>query len=162
MMNGVRHSHPPPRFALCALIVIVLGPCLLWAAEAAPQPGPRTQLPNRVAIRGCLTRSKLTHVDSKDPIPLELPDVLRVTSIRVIRSQVKALDGHEVEVIGTLRGIPGQENGILIADSDKARVFIGGADRSLGEDLAPFRESPTINAYTIKDLGPSCASAQPK
>ena len=39
------------------------------------------------------------------------------------------------EVIGTLRGIPGQENGILIGESDKARVYIGGADRTLGEDL---------------------------
>lgn len=62
------------------------------------------------------------------------------------------------EVIGTLRGIPGQENGILIGESDKARVYIGGADRTLGEDLEPVRQLPTINAYTIKDLSPTCTA----
>src|SRR5262245_28215284 len=164
MMNAMKHSQPRPRLVLHALTALVVAPCLaLGPAEATPQSGARPPLTNRVAIRGCLTRSKLTHVDPQDQIPLELPDVLRVTSIRVIRSQVKALDGHQVEVIGTLRGIPGQENGIVVADSDKGRVIIGGADKSLGEDLAPGNvQSPTINAYTIKDLAPACSAAQPK
>ena len=164
MMIAVTYTQPRARLVLHALIAVVLGPCLtLWAAEASPLPQAKPQLAKRLAIHGCLSRSKLTHVDPQDPIPLELPDTLRVMSIRVIRGQVKALDGHQVEVIATLHGIPGQENGILIADSDRGRVYIGGADRSLGEDLAPgHEETPTINAYTIKDLAPACTVAEPK
>jgi len=167
MIAAVTKTYLPPRL-VHALIAVVVSPCLtLWAAQATQQPTPQPpagpSLTDRFAIRGCLSRSKLTQVDPQQPIPLQLPGTLHVTSIRVIRSQVKALDGHQVEVIGTLRGIPGQETGILIAGSDKGRIYLGGADPSLGSDLAPARvDSPTINAYTIKDLAPSCTVTAPE
>jgi hypothetical protein len=49
----------------------------------------------------------------------------------VIRDQVKALNGHTVEVVGMLRGIPGQETGLLIADSDDVKIYLGGGDARL-------------------------------
>ena len=52
---------------------------------AAPPPGPALK---GVAIRGCLVGSKLTQITHDDSAPT-LPGVLTVTSIRVIRDQVK-------------------------------------------------------------------------
>lgn len=167
MITAVTTTHLRRRL-VHALIAVVVSPCLtVWAAQATPpptqQPPAAPSLTDRYAIRGCLSRSKLTHLDPQGQVPPQLPDILQVTSIKVIRSQVKALEGHQVEVIGTLRGVPGQENGILVAGSDKGRIYLGGADSSLGSDLAPARvDSPTINADTIKDLAPSCTVAEPK
>jgi hypothetical protein len=117
-----------------------------------------------VVIRGCLTGSKLIHIDPQTQLPadlvLKLPDTLKVTSIRVIRDQVKALNGHQVEVTGALRGIPGMETGALVADSDNAKVYVGGADPKLGSDLHVGRnEPPTIHAQMIKDVAGTCPSA---
>jgi hypothetical protein len=118
--------------------------------------------PKGVVIRGCLNGSKLTHIDPDDAT-LSVPDILRVTSLRVIRSQVKALDGHQVEVIGTLSGIPGQDKSVLVADSDKARLYVGGGDKNLGEDFGTARsEPPTIHARTIKDVAASCTAGPSK
>jgi hypothetical protein len=87
---------------------------------------------------------------------------LKVTSIRVIRDQVKALNGHQVEVTGSLRAIPGMETGILVADSDNAKLYLGGADPKLGSDLNVARnEPPTIHAQMIKGVAESCTT-QPK
>jgi hypothetical protein len=88
---------------------------------------------------------------------------LRVTSIRVIRDQVKALNGHQVEVTGALRGIPGMETGVLVADSDNAKLYLGGADPKLGSDLSVTRnEPPTIHAQMIKGVAERCAAGPPK
>jgi hypothetical protein len=127
----------------------------------APAAAPAAK-PKGVVIRGCLTGSKLTHIEPADAM-LDGPDILRVSSIRVIRDQVKALNGHQVELIGTLRGIPGQDNGVLIGGSDKAKVYVGGADKNLGEDLHTERiEPPTIYAHTIKDVASACPGNQTK
>ncbi len=128
----------------------------------AQQPAARPQSSNGgVTIRGCLTGGKLVHIEPDDPM-LKVPDALRVTSIRVIKSQVKALDGHQVEVIGTLRGIPDQDDGILISNSPKAKVYIGGQDKSLGNDAGERVEPPTIHANTIKDIAEKCPFAPAK
>lgn len=134
------------------------------AAQASPQTpaaSSSTKPQKGTVIRGCLTGSKLSHIDPDDAT-LQLPDVLRVSSIRVIRSQVKALDGHQVEVIGTLRGIPGQDKGLVVAQNDKAKLVIGGNDKTLGEDLGTERiEPPTIHVNTIKDLAEKCTAPPP-
>jgi hypothetical protein len=129
---------------------------------AAPRPQPRAG----IVIRGCLTGSKLTHIDPQTQLPadlvLKLPDTLKVTSIRVIRDQVKALSGHQVDVTGALRGIPGMENGMLVVDSENGKLYLGGGDPKLGSDLSVSRnEPPTIHAQMIKDVAETCAS-QPK
>jgi len=83
--------------------------------------------------------------------------VLQITTIRVIRDQLKKLNGHQVELIGTLRAIPDQERGILVSGSDKAKVYVGGGDKNLGQDLTVSRnEPPTIHAHTIRDLAATC------
>jgi hypothetical protein len=111
-----------------------------------------------VVIRGCLTGSKLIHVDPQNLAPdlvLKLPDALKVTSIRVIRSQVKALNGHQVEITGALRGIPGMETGLLVVDSDNGKLYLGGGDPKLGSDLSA-NEPPTIHAQMIKAVAETC------
>ena len=130
---------------------------LAAAQAAAPPAAPKPQPAKGVVIRGCLTGSKLSHIDPDDA-SLPLPDVLTVVSTRVIRSQVKALNGHRVEVIGPLRDVPGVDNGVLVVDSDRGRLYVGGGDPRLGEDLNVSRNAaPTIHAHTIKDLAASCA-----
>jgi hypothetical protein len=157
------------RTVLAAFAAIVLvASNLLAAVGAAQEPAPARPQPRKgVVIRGCLTGSKLTHVDPQTELPadvaLKLPDRLTVTSIRVIRNQVKALNGHQVEVTGALRGIPGMETGVLVAESDNAKVYLGGGDPALGSDLSVARyETPTIYAQMIKDVAAACDSVPPK
>jgi hypothetical protein len=122
------------------------------------QPAPKPPPSNAVVIRGCLTGSKLTHVDPQTPA-LTLPGELKVTTDRVIRDQLKPLDGHQVELTGTLRGIPDQETGLLVVDSPTGKVYLGGADKRLGEDQVVSRsEKPTIQAKMIKDLAAMCTA----
>jgi hypothetical protein len=142
----------------------VAGIISLSVAQAAEQaaPPPQNQGLKGVAIRGCLVGSKLTHIDQDDSTPT-LPDPLTVSSIRVIRSQVKALSGHQVEVIGSLRNIPGMETGFLVAESDKGKLYLGGGDPKLGEDLRVTSSAPpTVHAHTIRDLAQACTAGQPK
>lgn len=147
--------------ATVSLLVIAAGSTSGQTTQE-PATAPKPQAPKGVVIRGCLTGSKLTHIEPGDP-SLTLPDRLRVTSIKVIRSQVKALDGHQVELVGVLRGIPGQETGLLVAESEKGKVYLGGGDPNLGQDLASARaEPPTIHVNTIKDVAPACTAQQPK
>lgn|SRR5262245_45092615 len=146
-------------FVACGLLTTV--DAVQEAAAAKPRPR------KGVVIRGCLTGSKLTHIDPQTELPpdleLKLPDTLTVTSIRVIRDQVKALNRHQVEVTGTLRGIPGMETGILVADSDNAKIYLGGGDPTLGSDLSVARyEPPTIDAQMIKDVAAACDPVPPK
>src|SRR4051812_25798346 len=151
-----------------ATLVVAIAASLAPAAfqQNQPTPAPQVQPARRVVIRGCLTGSKLMHLDPQNLAPQELaklPDVLKVTSIRVIRNQVKALNGHEVEVTGALRAIPGMETGLLVVDSDKGKLYFGGGDPSLGQDLTvSSNEPPTIYAQTIKDVAEKCAGASPR
>jgi hypothetical protein len=143
-------------------IVGIMMTALLAAPLAAtPQePAVKLQTPKGVVIRGCLTGSKLTHIE---PVQLDasvdIPDVLRVSSIRVIRGQVKALNGHKVELIGSLRGVPGQERGLLVGESGAGRVYIGGSPKNLGDQPAERIEPPTMHANTIKDIAETCDGA---
>lgn len=119
---------------------------------ASPQPRPT----NMYVVRGCLTKSTLTNIEPLPP--LKLPEKLRVTSTRTIRDQVKALSGHQVELTGALFGVPGVEEGILISDSGSVRVYLGGADPNLGQDLVVNQNNPpTIRATMIKDVASGCA-----
>jgi hypothetical protein len=122
-----------------------------------PAPSPKPPPANTHVIRGCLNGSTLTDIEPAPP-PLKLPEKLRVSSPRTIRDQVKALSGHQVEVTGALFGVPGVEEGILIGDSGAARVYIGGGDPNLGQDLVVNRnDPPTIRATVIKDVAAACA-----
>lgn len=169
-MNRMKFSAGLTSVA-CAMFV-ALAATTPQAVRAVPQQQPDTaaaapkpQQPGKAVIRGCLTGSKLTHIDPIEPqnAASVIPDNLKVTSLRVIRDQVKALDGHEVEVIGTLRGIPALEQGVLLSDSPSAKVYVGGGDKNLGEDLHTARvEPPTIYVRTIKDLAEKCTAPPAK
>jgi hypothetical protein len=126
------------------------------AQEPAPVPKPKPV--SNFVIRGCLAGAKLKQIEPHDP-PIKLPDEVRITTTRAIRDQVKALNGHQVELTGALHGVPGVETGVLIGDSDHAKVYVGGGDPNLGNDLV-MQEPPTLHAKTIKDVAPSCATAK--
>jgi hypothetical protein len=151
-------SHRSKSFMtpMIAIGAVLAGGALV--AQSAQRPDDSTAAARRstdVTVRGCLTGSKLTHIETDSK--LNLPDGLNVSSIKVIRNQVKGLSGHRVELIGRLEGVPGQETGVLIASSDRAKLYFGGGDPNLGADLATGRpESPEIYANTIKDLAPTC------
>jgi hypothetical protein len=156
--------HPTERligtasqlFIFAATIVLAASPGVL-SASAPQEPAPAQPLKG-IAVRGCLSGSRLTHVEPADP-GAPLPAALGVAGIRAIRGQLKALNGHQVELIGTVEGVRPQ-NGILVAESDKARFYLGGGDPRLGEDLR--RTVPaTFYAHTVKDLAATCA-AQPQ
>jgi hypothetical protein len=130
------------------------------SASAAQESAPAAAQPVKgTVVRGCLSGSRLTHVEPEDP-GLPYPDALRVNGVRAIRSALKALTGHQVELIGTVEGV-GEQNGILLAESDKLKFYIGGGDPRLGEDLRHI-VPPTIYAHTVKNLAPTCDAPQGK
>src|SRR5262245_15560819 len=145
------------------ILSIVITIAAMSVAAAAQDATPPTQAPatrpqpgNKHVIRGCLKGSTLTDIEPPAS-PLKLPEKLRVASTRAIRDQVKALNGHQVELTGALFGVPGVEEGILIGDSGAARVYIGGSDPNLGQDLVVNRnDRPKIRATMLKDLAPTC------
>lgn len=141
------------------ILAIVAAACFGSVTILARQAPAKPAKPKGAVIRGCLTGWKLTHVDPEDAT-LNIPDVLRVKSLRVIRDQVTGLNGHQVELIGALSGIPGQSRSVLVTDSDKAKLYIGGGDRNLGEDFGVAgNEPPTIYVRTIKDVAEKCTAA---
>jgi len=140
-----------------AALVASLGVVSASAAQnATPAAAER---PKGIAVRGCLMGARLTNVEPAADSDVPFPDSLGVNAIRVIRGQVKALNGHQVELIGTVEGV-GPQKGTLVSNSDRLKVYLGGGDPNLGEDL---RRSvrPTFNAQTIKDIAPTC-TAQPR
>jgi hypothetical protein len=146
---------------LARIISIAVAIAAVSSARAQtqdPNAAPARQPTNKFIVRGCLTGSNLTDIEPTNP-PVKLPEKLRVRSIRMIRDQVKALDGHQVELTGSLFGVPGVEQGILISDSDAVKVYLGGGDPNLGQDLVVQRnDPPTIRATMIKDLAQACPS----
>src|SRR5262249_6223918 len=103
-----------------------------------------------------LEGSRLTQiepVDSDAPFPASLG----VNAIRAIRSQLKASNGHQVELVGTVEGLGPENNGILVGAADKTKFYLGGGDPSLGEDLRRV-VPPTFYAHTIRNVAPTCAA----
>ena len=138
--------------AAIGTIAAMAGP--LFAAGQDNQAAQKPQ-PKGVVIQGCLTGEKLSRIEPQNVTPaveLKLPDVLRVDSIKVIRDQVKALNGHQVEVTGALRGIPGLEKGMLVVDSPNGKLYFGGSD----PDGVSRKEPPTIHVELIKDIAATC------
>ena len=152
------------KLALAATgTIVAIAATAVAAIQDTQQTSPPKQGPKGAVIRGCLTGSNLIHLDPQNlsaDLVLKIPDKLKVTSARVIRDQVKALNGHQVEITGSLRGIPGMETGMLVVDSDNGKLYLGG-DPKMGSDMSVKRnEPPTINAQMIKDVAATC-SGQP-
>jgi len=144
-----------------AAAIALAGSLAIVAALQAQGQAPAAAQPLKgMAVRGCLTGGRLTHVEPVDS-NLPFPDSLGVNGIRAIRSQLKALKGHQVELIGSVEGVGQQASGILVAESDKGRFYLGGGDPNLGED---FRRNvpPTFYAHTVRDIAPTCAAESQK
>jgi hypothetical protein len=139
--------------AAIGIIAVTTAPAIV--AGQANQPTPNPQPAKGFVIRGCLKGEKLSRIEPQNveaAVETKLPDVLNVTSIRVIRSQVKALNGHQVEVTGALLGIPGVETGVVVVNSDNGKLIFGGDT----DPAVTTRQQPTIRAELIKDLAPTC------
>jgi hypothetical protein len=150
---GTRNRTPQ-----CVSAAAIALAASLSVVSASPAQGPpvAAQPLKGIVVRGCLTGARLTHVEPVDS-DMPFPDSLGVNGIRVIRSQLKALNGHQVELIGNVEGVGQQNSGILVAESDKGRFYIGGGDPSLGEDFR--RKVPaTFYAHTVKNIAPTCAA----
>ena len=153
-------TRNPPQFSSAVTIALAVSLGVV-SASAAQGPDPAAAQPGKgIAVRGCLTGARLTHVEPVDS-DAPFPASLGVNGIRVIRSQLKALNGHQVELIGNVEGVGPQKSGILVHDSDTGRFYVGGGDPSLGED---FRRNvpPTFYAHTVRNIAPTCASQPQK
>ena len=148
-----------PRFVSAATIALAASLGIVSASPGQVPAPPAAQPLKGIAVRGCLTGARLTHVEPVDS-DTPFPDSLGVNGIRAIRSQLKALKGHQVELIGTVEGVGDQKNGILVAESDKGRFYLGGGDPNLGED---FRRHvpPTFYAHTVRNIAPTCLPKTP-
>jgi hypothetical protein len=156
VMQGRKYvSRLACRLAIVAAIVSI--PATFAAAQATQEGAEvKAKPPTTVTVRGCLNGSTITRIETTDHRPT-VPDKLQVKVDRVIRGQLKSLNGHQVELNGTIRHIPGEETGILVADSDKGKVYLGGGDANLGNDLVvKGNQPPTIYARMIKDVAASC------
>lgn len=130
----------------------------LTVAAAQTAPPPKAPPINSYVVRGCLKGSTLTAIEPTQP-PLKLPEKLKATSTRVIRDQLKALDGHRVEITGALFGVPGIEEGVVVGDSGTMRVVVGGRDPNITDDMrVDSGDPPFIRATMIKELAPSCTA----
>jgi hypothetical protein len=147
------------QFVSAATMALAASLSIVSASPAQGPAPPAAQPLKGIAVRGCLMGARLTHVEPVDS-DLPFPDSLGVSGIRVIRSQLKALKGHQVELIGSVEGVGEQKNGILVAESDKGRFYIGGGDPNLGED---FRRNvpPTFYAHTVRNIAPTCLPKTP-
>jgi hypothetical protein len=153
-------TRKPPQFSSAVTIVLAVSLGVV-SASAAQGPDPTAAQPGKgISVRGCLSGARLTHVEPVDS-DAPFPASLGVNGIRVIRSQLKALNGHQVELIGNVEGVGPQKSGILVHDSDTGRFYVGGGDPSLGED---FRRNvpPTFYAHTVRNIAPTCASQPQK
>ncbi len=144
---------------LLASAALVAGLCVASASAMQDSPPENAQTLKGITVRGCLKGSRLVHVEPTDP-GAPFPDSLGVNGIRVIRSELKALNGHLVELIGTVEGVGPQKGGVLVSGSDKTKIYIGGGDPNLGEDLRRT-VPPTFYAHTVRNLAPTC-DAEPR
>jgi hypothetical protein len=145
------------------LALVALGSAAAQAVQEqtppASQAPPVSQPLKGIAVRGCLSGSKLTNVEPVAP-GTSMPASLGVNGVRAIRGQLKSLNGHQVELIGTVEGV-GEGSGILVVDSDKGKLYLGGGDPSLGEDLRR-NVPPTFYAHTVRNLAATCTAQPPK
>jgi len=148
------------RLLASAATISLAATMIVCVAAATQDQAPAAKPLKGIAVRGCLTGSRLTHVEAADP-GTTFPASLGINAIRAIRTQLKTLNGHQVELIGSVEGVGPQTGGILVSESDKAKVYLGGGDPSLGDD---FRRivPPTFYANTIRDLAPACTAQSHK
>ena len=142
------------RLIVSTAVVALVATLRVVSGMAAQESTPATKPLKGIVLRGCLMGSRLTHIESMDS-DAPYPDSLGVSGIRVIRSQLKALNGHGVELIGTAEGVGSRTGGFLIASTDTMKFYLGGGDPTLGED---FRRvvPPTFYVHTVRDVEQTC------
>jgi hypothetical protein len=146
-------------------------PAIARAQEPPAQPTPSPAPPastgkpqpkkNVVVVRGCLSGSMLTHTEAPESVS-SVPETLRTTGSRAVRGTLKEIDGHTVELIGTLKGLGNQASGALVKDTGKTKIYVGGTERRTGQDrmMDDQRvELPTLDVSSVKDIAPQCNPA---
>lgn len=120
-----------------------------------PKPAPNK---NVVVVSGCLSGSLLTHTHPKEYI-VEIPESLRLTGSRAMRSRLKEANGHTVELVGVLKGFTDISAGALVKDTGKTKVYVGGTQRHSSEESMYDQqriEPPSLDVSSIKDLSSQC------
>jgi hypothetical protein len=119
-------------------------------AESKPNPNK-----NLVILRGCVSGSMLTNTEPNDYV-LIVPGTVRTTGSRAMRGQLKELDGHTVELTGTLKGMNNVAQGALVKDTGKTKIYVGGAERRNDNTLEERIQLPTLDVSSLKDIAPQC------
>jgi hypothetical protein len=155
---------------LGGLILIAAGVATLVLPGSAQQQPTVDRAPdsgkgkNVLVVRGCVSGSLLTNTEARDYSP-DIPNDVRITGSRSIRGLLKELDGHQVEVTGTLKGVTGLATGGLVKDTGKTKIYVGGTERhdeptlTIDQQMEKLR-GPTLEVASVKDIAPACAVGQ--
>jgi hypothetical protein len=144
------------------IVAVLMASGLAHQPPAQPQPtDPQPdskQSKNTIVVRGCVNGSMLTHAEAREYVST-VPGTMRITGRRSIRGMLKELEGHQVEVIGTLKGgRTSQETGALVKDTGKTKVYIGGTERRTAEDrMMQTPPLPTLDVSSVKDIASPCS-----
>jgi hypothetical protein len=145
--------------------IVLIAAVLAVAAAAAQQPQPSPdQKPkpgsdkNVVVVRGCISGSILTKTTPREYV-LVIPSTLHISGNRAMRGQLKEVNGHTVELTGTLKGLTNLATGALVKDTGKTKIYVGGTERRMGDDAIMDQQRinpPTLDVSSVKDIAPQC------
>jgi hypothetical protein len=143
---------------LCGAAVIVAAVAATIGAIQQPPPTDNKPASNKnvVVVRGCVSGSMLTNTEPKDYV-LIVPGTIRTTGSRAMRGQLKEVNGHTVELTGTLKGMNNVAQGALVKETGKTKIYVGGAERRNGDNMLDERlQLPTLDVSSLKDIAPQC------
>ena len=155
-------------------MIVTVGANTVARAQQPPSPPKSPQPPanskpqtkkNVVVVGGCMNGSTLTHAEGRQYMS-NVPETLRTTGSRSVRALLKEVDGHTVELTGTLSGLGNQATGAKVKDTGKSKIYVGAGERRVGGN-APDRtideqrvEVPTLDVSSVKDIAPHCNRAR--
>jgi hypothetical protein len=154
----IRDRRVPGRALIAAaLTVVAVATASAQQQEPTTDPKPAAKK-NVVVLSGCLSGSLLTHARPKDYVAV-VPDSIRITGNRAMRSRLKEANGHAVELTGVLKGLKDDSNGALIKDTGKTKIYVGGTRRSsTDEDMSDQQrlQPPTLDVSALTDVSSQC------
>jgi hypothetical protein len=149
------------------LIVAMAAFMAVGAAQSQPPapPQPTDNKPvdkntdkNTIVARGCVNGGMLTRLEAREYVST-VPSTVRILGSRSVRGMLKEMEGHQVEVVGTLKGGRGsQETGALVKDTGKTKIYVGGTERRTAEDrMMQTPPLPTLDVKSVKDIANACS-----
>jgi hypothetical protein len=144
---------------MLVLIAAAVAVALSGASQEQPKTEPKTASnKNVIIVRGCLAGSMLTDAEARDYVNY-VPDRMRITGNRAMRTQLREANGHYVEVTGALKGVSNAGTGALVKDTGKTKIYVGGTSRprsdptALDEPLSP----PVLDVTHLTEISSQCS-----